>query len=273
MDSAALVKRVAPLLAVMIALPAAAEPQSVPFTGSDHTGYLAFINVKNWGTESQLLAPSGLPDYPYFFNPDVSGGVWSSIIAEPLSSESVYPIGAGTAVLNTGITDPDFSTRSAGEITYDDAPLAGVGTELVVPEDLTFTIAGESFSSLNSVHNTGGGVGNAGWTYVISIDNPTGAGLTVVDGEPVSLDVSAGVTIQVLFAGQAPLANMYTGTVTFAGDSFLFDIDVTQDTPSPLGLLSDTRLIFNRTGTIDAIAASASCPADTNDDGTVNPAD
>ncbi|MEL6798043.1 MAG: hypothetical protein AAFO89_14635, partial [Planctomycetota bacterium] len=240
------------LLAVITTSSSVAEPQSIPLTGSDHTGYLAFINVKNWGTEAELLAPTGLPDYAYFFNPGVSGGVWSSIIAEPLSSESVYPIGGGVSVFNTSITDPDFSTRSAGEITYDEGTLAGIGTELVPPEDLEFAIAGESFSSLNSVHNTGGGVGNAGWTYIISVENPMGAGLTLEDGEPVSIDIEADVTIEVLFAGQAPLANTYSGTVTFVGDTFAFDVDVTQDTPSPLGLLADTRLLFNRVGTIDA---------------------
>ncbi|MEM8756687.1 MAG: hypothetical protein AAGF47_02770, partial [Planctomycetota bacterium] len=110
-----------PMLAaglLLAATPAIGQIETIPLSGTDHSGYLAFLNVKNWGTEAELLAPTGLPNYPYWFNADFAGGVFSSIIAEPLSAESMYPIEPAIAVFNKTITDPDFATRPAGSVSF-----------------------------------------------------------------------------------------------------------------------------------------------------------
>ncbi|MEM8876111.1 MAG: GC-type dockerin domain-anchored protein, partial [Planctomycetota bacterium] len=156
----------------------------------------------------------------------------------------------------------------------DSSLITGVGIETVAAADLTVEIDGDAFSSLNSIHNTGSGVGNAGWTHAISVNNPSGPGLTLEDGTPVSIELVADVSIEVSFAGQIPLGNTYDtpGGLVISGDTFTFDVDVTQTTPSPLGLLTDTRLVFNRTGTIAGIATD-DCPGDVNGDGDLNGSD
>lgn len=48
----------------------------------------------------------------------------------------------------------------------------------------------------------------------------------------------------------------YDGTLTFSGNNFTFDIDEELATVySYLGTLTDTRLVINRTGTIDAVSS------------------
>ncbi|MEM9084220.1 MAG: GC-type dockerin domain-anchored protein, partial [Planctomycetota bacterium] len=47
--------------------------------------------------------------------------------------------------------------------------------------------------------------------------------------------------------------NTYDGVLRVSGSRFAFDVDVTQDNVTLLGPVTDTRLVFNRSGTIDAL--------------------
>lgn len=256
--------------AAPFAAPANAATRVVDLTGLDHTGYLSMSCLKNWATEPPILLPSGLPDYPYQFKPAALGGqgVWTSIVAEPLSASSIYPEETVAPVVNKAITDPDFSTRTSGRVIFDDAALTGVGTEVVPATQVTIEVENDSFSPLNSVHNTGSGLGNAGWSYEITTTPLSGPGITLTDGVVTSIDIVADVSVTVFFF-TIPLPVPYEGTMTLTGTSFFFDVDVTQDNITPLDPVVDTRLVFNRTGSILGLPV-APCATDVNQDGSVD---
>ncbi|MEM9420253.1 MAG: hypothetical protein AAGA25_14535 [Planctomycetota bacterium] len=240
----------------LYAAPAFPAIQSIELAGDDHTGYLSASNVKNWGSEAAALA--GLPNYAYF---EISpGGLWTSIVAEPLSAASIYAEESvpGVTVLNKSVTESDFATVSSGTIDYDDVGLTGTGTEVLGVSDISVTVDAAVFSPRNSPNNSGSGVGNAGWTYAISASGLAGTGLTFVDGALESADFTADISIELILDGGAfgPLAfaDTYDGTLTVSGDQFSFDVDVIQGNTAPfLEPFTDTRIVFNRSGSIAAI--------------------
>lgn len=248
-----------------------AAPRIIQLAGDDHAGYLSMSCLKNWGSAS--FAAQGLPDYPYFFKPDAFGGqgAWTSIVAEPLSPHSDYPEGDDAEIFNTSILDADFSTRPIGQLQFEDARLANVGTEFVPASEVTVVVDGPAFSPINSTHNFGSGVGNAGWDYTVEVTNLTGAGVVLDDGIAVAVDLVGDVSVTVRFLGIADGAfpETYDGSVRFGANRFAFDVDVTQDNVTLLGPVFDTRLVFNRSGTIESIPFSG-CAADVNGDGAVD---
>lgn len=242
----------------LLTAPLVAATRTIDLAGDDHTGYLSMSNVKNWSTEAG--AQAGLPDYPYYFNPGAGSGgadIWTSLVAEPLSAFSTYVEESSFTVQNKTITDVDFSTRSSGAISFDDAGITGQGTETVAASALTFNFNKMGFSPFNSPHNAGSGFGNAGWDYVINASNVAGTGLTFTDGLLTSIDLTADIAVQVRFGGNASLAwaSTYDGTLTFNGDSFAFNVNVFQDNLTPFGTFTDTRLVFNRGGTIGQVGS------------------
>lgn len=247
----------------------------VQLAGPDGSGYLSFSEVKNWN-EDPAPGDSGAFDpgtetlYPYYYNPDK--GIWVTIAAGPLSVDSTYAEEATFAVLNKTITQNDFATISAGQISYDSSLLTGSGIETIGVDDLAFNFntyyyngshggfaqAGyiSPFSPIDTPYNTGSGSGNFGWSYIVSASNWTGAGLTFVDGNLLSLEANADIAIQVLFANNPTLgfAETYDGTFSASGNQYYFNIDETKTSVvTPFGDFTDTRMVFNRTGSIAAI--------------------
>lgn len=251
---------------------AAAAPggtQTLSLAGTDHSGHISMSCLKNWITSAQAAA--GLPDYPYFEKPEAFGGqgVWTSLVAEPLSPSAVYPESADFTVFNTSVDDMEaYNERNIGWLEYDDTPLTGAGIETVPVSLISIVVDGAAFSPINSTHNAGGGLGNAGWDYLVSCSNLTGSGITFRDGFPISLDIQADVSVTVRFGaipgGELPVP--YLGTVAMTGNEFAFDVDVTQDNDTPLEAVEDTRLVFNRRGTVDAVVRLV-CDDDINADG------
>ncbi|MEM7810822.1 MAG: PEP-CTERM sorting domain-containing protein [Planctomycetota bacterium] len=232
-----------------------AEAASVGVSGTDHTGSLYAINFKNWGTGA--AAASGLPNYAYFEQPN---GIFTSIVAEPLSASTVYaPENEGFTVFNKIVTESDFSTLSSGSLDFDDSGLTGVGTEFIDASSITFAVNAAGFSPISGPNNSGSGVGNAGWDYDISVTNAVGTGLTFIDGQLSSVDFIADVSVLPRFFGNpfGAFSDSFDGTVTFAGNGFQFDIDETKTVTTLLGTFTDARLVFDRSGTIDAVQQSA----------------
>lgn len=228
------------------------QAASVDLAGADGSGTLSLSNLKGWASADAALA--GLPNFAYYFNEDA--GIWTSIVALPLSADAVYAEEATTTVYNKTVTAADYATFSAGSIGYDDAALTGSGMETIAADALTFTFNDAGFSPLGSVYNSGSGVGNAGWSYVITASNVSGNGLTFTGGVLSSIDLTADISVAVLFAGVLPLEYSYAGALTISGDQYMFELDVTQDNVSPLfGTISDTRMVFNRAGSIAAVTA------------------
>lgn len=250
------VRQIRPISTEAEAQAAERSVRVIAIAGIDHEGHLSLSNMKNWGTAA--AAAQGLPSYPYFFDADAFGGqgIWTSIVAEPLSALAVYPEeGPATPVFNKLVHDPDYATRPVGRISFATDGLTRIGTEIVPPDRITIVFNDRSFSPLYSIHNSGSGVGNAGWDYLVDISALNGTGITLVDGAVRSIDLTGAVRVTVRFLGidAGALAETYNGSVTFACNRFEFDVDVTQDNFTLLGPVEDTRLVLNRRGTIEAI--------------------
>jgi hypothetical protein len=93
------------------------------------------------------------------------------------------------------------------------------------------------------------------WNYAGVVGGLTGAGLTFLDGQLISIDFQADISITPQLAGNPSLAfgTSYDGSVSFVGDSFAFAVDVTQDNTSFLGALTGTHLVFDTAGTVTGV--------------------
>jgi hypothetical protein len=238
---------------------AAAQTTSVPLAGNNHTGYLALAGVKSFST---MPATSGTGNNVSLFPFYQEGTTWRTIVAEPLSAASVYPQESSFSVMNKSITDADFTSTNLGSFTHVSSLVTGIGTEVVPAAALSLTVNAADFSPFPTVanggHNTGSGFGNFAWDYVITPSNLQGNGLTYENGVLISIDVTANIGVLPRFRNQEgttilPFANDYDGTVTFSSNGFQFNLDVTQDVGSAFGTFEDTRMTFNRAGSINAV--------------------
>ncbi|MEM1330936.1 MAG: hypothetical protein AAGG07_10275 [Planctomycetota bacterium] len=275
----------------------AAMGQSTNFIdlGGDATGYIAALNFKNSSTQNGIEGKNsdgtfnpnhnGLPDYANFQIPSgfQNAGVWTAIIASPLSAGADYsPIsdafygGADIGFNNQAVTQADASSLSSGRIDYDNSLISGSGQEFIPVSELSFDFntfewdgvvdaeprsnfqlsnAPINISPLSPVYteyNDGSGSGNAQLFYQISIDNVTGNGLTFQDGELVSMDFSGDLTIDAFVAPFAGFGSLsYTGTFSASGLGYAFDVAGT-DT---LAFFSGVNLLANRAGTAAVIPA------------------
>ena len=256
------------LKAVVLLLAAGAagsvSAASVDLAGSDGSGTLALSGFKTWGS----LAAAQASLYPFYERSTASGTVWETIVAAPLSASTVYAQElAGTAVQNKTQTSALFQTMSAGTISYDDSGLAGTGNEQIAAAGLSLQINAAGFSPVNYPEYNDedlatGNLGNFGWFYNISVANVAGAGLSFVNGQLTAIDLSADVIVQVqpADAGHSPLAATYNGSLVISGNSYAFSLDTTQDNSFlAFGFipvqLADTRMVFDRRGTIAAVSA------------------
>ncbi len=231
-----------------------AAAATIDLAGTDGTGFLSLSNVKNWSAEPDPVTQS---PYPYYF--DAGANLWRSISAGPLGAASTYAEEASFTVLNKTLTQADFATMSAGSIVYDDSSLTGFGSETISASSFSLTFNNAGFSPFGSAYNTGSGLGNFGWAYVITAGNLTGTGLAFTDGALTSIDFTADISVAVRFADNPAFAwsTPYVGTLAISGDTYAFDLDVTQDNVTAFGTFEDTRMVFNRTGTIAAVPEPA----------------
>jgi len=232
----------------------AAQAASFDLAGADGTGFLSLSNVKAWATEPDTATQS---PFPYYQRDD---GIWTSVVALPLSSASAYAEEASHAVLNKAITQADFSTFSAGSISYDGSLLTGIGNETIAVGALTLSFNNAGFSPIDSPYNTDRtevNYGNFGWGYAITASNLGGNGLSFSNGQLVGVDLSADISVSVRFADDPRLAfaSPYDGSLSITGNHYAFDVNVTQSNGTVFGVLPDTQLVFNRAGTIGAVAA------------------
>ncbi|MEM7304462.1 MAG: hypothetical protein AAF372_02920 [Pseudomonadota bacterium] len=258
---------------------------SVSLSGDDANGYFAMVG----GNREPNIEPDEFIndptiekffDYPRYTDPDDTAD--SQVFSvEPYKFGLTYPTllhptGPGTFVAVNNLTegfseDGNFNQFNIGSINYDDSTVTGVGQEVIGVADITLTLDGSEFRSTNRTDLDGtdsdvppfGPEGRSNFnefanTVTLEATNLVGTGLTFQDGVLVSIDFTATATVnavQAAFNG-TPLESMPftgTGTLTFAGDSFNFDID----DQSSLGPISDLRLILNRSGTIAAVQSSA----------------
>lgn len=245
--------------------------------GGPATGYLAISNYKNSTDQAGIEGTgNGLPDYPNYEIPtgQANAGRWTAIItATPSSTADYSPLYngvSGVTVNNLVIDDPNYSTLSAGLISYDDSSLTGIGTETISVAALTFnfdiyqwdgytangwntgvgTINISPFSTVQTVYNDGGGAGNAAGFYNLSLANVTGTGLTFQDGELISMDIDADLSV-LMRIGNFPGAGSATFTGSFSVDGFDYAFDL-NDTRS-VAVFSGIHMVMNRAGTVSSV--------------------
>ncbi|MEM1412711.1 MAG: hypothetical protein AAGH19_10175, partial [Pseudomonadota bacterium] len=268
--------------------------------GGEATGFIAVSNFKNSSTQDGIEgkdtngdfnpAHNGLPEYPNYQIPvgSTNEGVFTAIIASPQSSESDYASlfsvefhgGANLTVSNSLITQSDFSTLSAGTLTYDDANVIPTGTSTIAAADIsvdlntfewdgnvTPEVTGDSrssfdgpfaesgagngifvspFSPVFTPYNDGSGAGNAALYYQIAVDSVNGAGLTFTDGVLTDIDLQIDIEVSLFVAPFATFGSLdFPGTLNVDGDSYTFDVSGT----GTLAIFSGVNLLMNRQGT------------------------
>ncbi|MEM9366168.1 MAG: hypothetical protein AAGD07_09235 [Planctomycetota bacterium] len=205
--------------------------------------------------------------------------------------------GTSPTINNQIVTQSDASTLSAGRIDYDAAPFLDINGNGVVPiSALTFdlntfewdgslngdggftglptpgpnadnpaSVAGgpfmiSPFSPAPTIYNDSNGFGNAAIFYEIAVTPTAGSGLTFVNGELVSMDITGDLLVG-LKLGQAPAfpavlfgqgedANP-KGTFTASGLDYQFDL---VDTESAV-IFNGINMLFNRAGTASVVPA------------------
>jgi hypothetical protein len=244
--------------AALAAALAVAAPQAatISLTGANATGYLAITNINNETVEPNT--PGGKPfQYPYYFDP--AQNLWVTIIADKLSAASIYPQEGPFTVKGKSFTDVDFAQFNLGAVSYADGLLTGSGTEVLAAGQFSLSLAASDYSPKPKARNAAPTLNEFNWTYTITPSAISGTGLTFVDGVLASADFSATVKVDVNFNGVVNppfrLSPGFTqaGALVVAGNTFAFAMDVTQTQTGVLGTLTDSRLVFNRAGTIDQI--------------------
>jgi hypothetical protein len=243
----------------ILTAPGATDAEVISLSGSGATGFLSLSNVNNESVEPNT--PGGKDfDYPYYYDP--AQDLWVVIVAEPLSAGSTYAEELdGFTVLNKTVTDTDFGITDIGAISYDATDVAATGTTVLAPGQFTLQLDATGFSPLGTPRNVNN---EFAWDYTIEASNLVGPGLAFRDGVLTSIDLVADVTVFVNFLGNPNPPFRFSpgyfeaGGLTFSGNRFAFDVDVTQDVQSVLGSLSDTRLVLNRSGTIAAVVPEPS---------------
>ncbi|MEM1186759.1 MAG: hypothetical protein AAGI53_17375 [Planctomycetota bacterium] len=286
----------------------------IPLFGSDGDGYLAIVGFNQEGNQSLsgIVRDPGdakFFDYPAYVNPSVPANIYIMAVEpyrfgldypDPLhpagltTFQSVGSLAPASAAGDPGVTfieavseDADFGDTNLGTLSFDGSTLTGVGTELVGPAELIFTINADDFEATNRAELLSGSdappFGPSGRSnrnefanqVTIEISNASGLGLMFEDGVLVSADLIADASVSVLgaaFGSNPTLTFDAIGTLTLSGSTFVFDIDGVDSLP----FASNVRLLLTRTGTIDAIGAfvlPGSCDADFDGDGFVTPAD
>ncbi len=255
---------------LLVSVVAPARAALLNLSGTGHTGYAASLGINpepNGFIEDPFTivnpANPSKSHYgmPYYF--DTRTNYWSWLVTTPLSSSNDYSsLGVGV-VRGTASDDPSFGATNFGTLTYDDGhPLNGTLT--VTSSAFSFDLSG--LSPVNTAYNTSSN-NEFAWGYGIhsasgSIDLVFTDG--VLTGLFGTLDIGAAVRafgvpgFEMMMPGGGGVAT-YDGTLTFSGNTFAFDVD--EEIPlvsSPLGNLSYTRLVINRTGTIAGVVPEPS---------------
>ncbi|MCW1885557.1 PEP-CTERM sorting domain-containing protein [Luteolibacter flavescens] len=270
------------------AIPTAHAAVNYVSLGGPATGGLALANYKNSTTQDGIenkTGGNGLAQYPNFQIPTgyTNAGRWTAIVTSPQSTSTNYATkfsnafygGSPITVHNQTVTDADHSTMSAGLIGYDTSALTGFGTETIPLSGLTinfdtyqwdgYTASGwntgvgnvniSPFSTVHTIYNEGGGAGNAAGFYNISLTNATGTGLTFVDGQLTSMDISG--TLNVLMQiGNFPGfgSATFTGTFSTSGLNYAFDVKDTET----VAVFTGINMIMDRAGTAFVIPEPSS---------------
>ena len=246
-----------PLASVLLVGSLEASAASIALSGSDATGYTSLTGVNNEFGETYTGTGKGF-EYPYYWNPDK--GYWEVIVAEGLSADSSYAQESQYSVQGKTVTDADFSQFNVGSITYSDSLITGVGTETIGIADLTLAIDASDFNPMGTARNVSN---EFAWTYDITASGLTGSGLTFVNGELTDINLQADLAIDVKFLGSIKLnwdtpstSLVQAASFNISGDQLSFSLDQIASAPvTPVGSVTDARLILNRAGTIDAVRA------------------
>lgn len=242
-----------PLIGLALSISAfSVQAASIDLAGNDGIGYLSVSGIKNWAGEPNTTDQS---PFPYYFNE--SKGYWSTVVTTLQSSDSVYAEASGSDMKNI-VSRDGFSTFSSGGISYDEALITGIGTETIAVSALNLSFNDAGYSPFGSPLNVGVGDGNYPWGVAITANNVSGSGLTFTNGVLSSIDLTANISVGLQWYSDpfGAWASTYDGTLSISGNHYAFDVDVQQANDSIfMGVFEDTRLVFNRSGTIAAVTS------------------
>jgi len=244
----------------------------------DYPNFLVPAGFTNEGVYTAIITspPSASHDYTEFFNtfystasttPTVNNQVVTQPGADSFSAgridyDNSLVSPTGTSTIGVGDLSLDFNTfewdgniNGDGGATGLPTPGANADSPWVVPGG-PFMIS--PFSPIYTIYNDSNGAGNAAIFYEISVTNLTGSGLTFVDGELVSMDITGDLIVG-LKLGQAiafPAVLFGEGEDSFAPGTFIasglgYEFSL-QDTETA-AFFSGINMYFNRAGTASVV--------------------
>lgn len=267
----------------LLSVSARAEIREVSLSGSDGEGYLALVGFNQEGNTTldglnRNPGDAKFFDYPAYVNPDIPSNIYVMSVEpyrfglsfpDPLHPTGpaafaevgdLQPAGTPGATFIEAITeDADFADFDLGVLTYDDTTLTGFGVETIGTEGISLDLDGSEFQSTNRTELLAGadaapfgpeGRSNRNEfanTVSLEADNFSGTGLTFSDGVLTSIDFTADAAVEVALAAIPTIPLRAEGTLTFAENTFAFDIDG-QD--SLLTVVTGARLLLNRSGSL-----------------------
>jgi hypothetical protein len=197
--------------------------------------------------------------------------------------DPLYPTAVGTfvsvGVVEAFTEDADFHDFEIGSISWDDNLVNTTGRTILAPGQFDLTLDGTDFSPRNhtKIHPTADGGFDPGepiypdpgyglnpegrsnrneahGDVTLTASNLSGIGLTFEEGVLASLDFTADVVVvydMEAFPNFPAVDTNFsaTGTVTFSGADFAFDVDA-QDGDHPYENGAKNRIILNREGTL-----------------------
>ncbi|MEM1210173.1 MAG: hypothetical protein AAGI54_12995 [Planctomycetota bacterium] len=225
--------------------------------------FIMYVEPYQFGLTYQFPQPGETPPVK-FLHPN--GPSFSSLqdVGPLVQRNPDGSVPTGATFVDGFTEDADFHDFDIGTLSYDDSTLTGVGTEFIAASDITLALDGSDFEAINrtdldfsttGINDSppfgpeGRSNGNEAANSVsLSASGLSGDGLTFVDGKLTSMDFTGTLTVTVSpAAGAGPLDVTATGTVTFSGLDFAFDVD----TIFSNFFVSNGRGILNRSGTID----------------------
>lgn len=272
-------------------LTTAANAATLDLAGTGADGYLAVVGFNQDGNTTLSAIdrdPTSATffDYPAYVNPEVPANIYLMSV-EPYRfglsyPDPLHPTGPGTfASVGTlqpasqagqpgvtfieGVTeDADFEQTDIGQFDFDGSSITGVGVETIAAASLSLTLDGSEFESINRTDLATpfdfppfGPEGRSNFNELASLvtltaTNLAGTGLTFTDGLLTSIDLTADVDVLVGSPALPPgLGFTASGTLSFTGATFAFDVD--GQSSLPFNIADDVRVLLNRSGVVSAV--------------------
>ena len=229
----------------------------IPLRGINARGYMGLSNLRS-GVSCYSAGMTSNSPYPCYEVNDVNGYRARYIVAEPLSSSSVYNEEKDSPVVNRSrvVSDMDFGQFNLGRIIYNPAWIRGYGVEIIPASAISIQIDASEFSPMNKQRNFNN---EYNWNYRITTGNLKGEGLRFVNGRLTQISLVSDIWVDAYMGGNnqgrflwyTPSRSLFQGNaLRISNSSLRFVFDQTQNAVVPNMGTQNMRVTITRSGAI-----------------------